>query len=33
MAKAFEVSPIAMRIRLETFGLIVREESPSLFDL
>jgi Zn-dependent peptidase ImmA (M78 family) len=33
MARDFEVSPIAMRIRLETLGFIVREEWPSLFGL
>jgi len=33
LARAFAVSPIAMRIRLETLGLIVREEYPTFFGL
>lgn len=33
MAREFGVSPIAMRIRLETLGFIVREEGPTLFGL
>ncbi len=33
MATEFAVSPIAMRIRLETVGFVVREEVPAMFDL
>lgn len=33
MSKDFEVSPIAMRIRLETLGMIRRSEPPKLFEL
>ena len=34
LAKLFEVSPVAMRIRLEGLGLVVRdgEQAASLFD-
>jgi hypothetical protein len=33
LSREFQVSPIAMRIRLETLGVIVRTESPRLFAL
>lgn len=33
LAREFQVSPIAMRIRLETLGMIIRTEPPRLFAL
>lgn len=33
LAKEFAVSPIAMRIRLENLGFVVREDLPTLFGL
>jgi Zn-dependent peptidase ImmA (M78 family) len=33
LSREFQVSPIAMRIRLETLGVIMRTESPRLFAL
>ena len=33
LSREFQVSPIAMRIRLETLGMIVRTEPPRLFAL
>ncbi len=32
LAKQFQVSPEAMRIRLEQFALLVRKRVPTLFD-